>query len=247
MYFMSDSKSGTQKNNIWKTDNTRTVLGEEVCKCLPFIHDFLDVTQHHIYKELEKAYFWKNVSKIKISDSCQYISTTWSNPWHSSDSWWKHILALYNCAKIQSLDILRYCKFLQKVQTKSTNLHVQSLPPTSDAARFHSYRTFLQAMVTQWYGSTSMGLGKSKQPTGSKKGYITCSPDRLLIRIRCSCKQDCDSRRCTCRKHGLPCTPACGDCRVLCCSNRDTSIDYFDQWIDLHADLFRYYSDCRDN
>ena len=56
-------------------------------------------------------------------------------------------VALYNGAKIQSLDILRYCKFLQKVQTKSTALHVQSLPPTSDAARFHSYRTFLQTQL----------------------------------------------------------------------------------------------------
>ena len=56
-------------------------------------------------------------------------------------------VALYNGAKIQSLDILRYCKFLQKVQTKSTALHVQSLPPTSDAAIFHSYNTFLQTQL----------------------------------------------------------------------------------------------------
>ena len=59
MYFMSGSKSGTKKNKIWKIDNTRTVLGEEVCKCLPFIHDFLDVTQHHIYTVLEKCTFEK--------------------------------------------------------------------------------------------------------------------------------------------------------------------------------------------
>ena len=69
MYFMSDSKSGTKKNTIWKIDNTRTVLGEEVCKCLLLFMPFLDVTQHHIYTELEKVYFWKNVTKMKISDS----------------------------------------------------------------------------------------------------------------------------------------------------------------------------------
>ena len=140
-------------------------------------------------------------------------------------------LALYNGAKIQSLDILRYCKFLQKVQTKSTNLHVQSLPPTSDAARFHSYRTFLQTQLwlhndmdpLQW------GWEKENNRLVPRKATLPAAPDRLLICIRWSCKQDCDSRRCTCRKQGLPCTPACGDCRGLCCSNRDTSIDYFDQ------------------
>jgi len=57
MYFMSDSKSGTKKNTIWKIDNTRTVLGEEVCKCLLLFMPFLDVTQHYIYTELEKVYF----------------------------------------------------------------------------------------------------------------------------------------------------------------------------------------------
>jgi len=51
MYFMSDSKSATKKKTIWKLDNTRTVLGEEVCKCLPFIHAFSGCdTTSHIYR-----------------------------------------------------------------------------------------------------------------------------------------------------------------------------------------------------
>ena len=117
-------------------------------------------------------------------------------------------LALYNGAKIQSLDILRYCKFLQKVQTKSTNLHVQSLPPTSDAARFHSYRTFLQTQL--WLHNDMDPLQwcweKENNRLVPRKATLPAAPDRLL-----------------------KCTPACGDFRGLCCSNRDTSIDYFDQ------------------
>ena len=37
--------------------------------------------------------------------------------------------------------------------------------------------------------------------------------------IRCSCKTNCESRRCNCRKQGLDCSIACSESRGVSCSN----------------------------
>ena len=53
------------------------------------------------------------------------------------------------------------------------------------------------------------------------KSLALIAPDRLLNIIRCTgkYKSRCDTRRCTCRKHGLDCTVACSECKVVNCSN----------------------------
>ena len=48
------------------------------------------------------------------------------------------------------------------------------------------------------------------------------APDELLKMIRCNCRTDCNSMRCTCRKHNLKCSPACGNCKGSACMNSDT-------------------------
>ncbi len=41
------------------------------------------------------------------------------------------------------------------------------------------------------------------------------APDDLLKIIRCCCKTNCDSKQCTCRRHGLDCSLGCGECEEL--------------------------------
>jgi hypothetical protein len=43
------------------------------------------------------------------------------------------------------------------------------------------------------------------------------APEKLLNIIRCNCKQNCDTKRCVCRKRGLQCSVGCGECRGLNC------------------------------
>ena len=47
------------------------------------------------------------------------------------------------------------------------------------------------------------------------------APDDLLQVIRCNCQSDCSSLRCTCRKHNVKCSLACGNCRGSGCMNSD--------------------------
>lgn len=63
----------------------------------------------------------------------------------------------------------------------------------------------------------------------TEKTTLPAAPDRLLKMIRCSCKQNCETKRCTCRKHGLLCTTACGECHGLSCSNKDKTNDELNQ------------------
>ena len=53
------------------------------------------------------------------------------------------------------------------------------------------------------------------------------APDKLLNMIRCNCqvtsKNPCGGHtQCSCRKNGLKCVAACGDCRGMECQNCDT-------------------------
>ena len=45
------------------------------------------------------------------------------------------------------------------------------------------------------------------------------APPEILDVVRCSCKKDCSTKRCTCKKHGLPCTAICGECCGTSCTN----------------------------
>ena len=45
------------------------------------------------------------------------------------------------------------------------------------------------------------------------------APEKHLSSIRCICKTNCETRRCSCRKHGLECNISCGECRGQNCLN----------------------------
>ena len=53
--------------------------------------------------------------------------------------------------------------------------------------------------------------------------FQNIAPDDLLQVIRCNCKltsrNPCGSNLCSCRRNGLKCVPACGDCRGLSGNN----------------------------
>ena len=55
------------------------------------------------------------------------------------------------------------------------------------------------------------------------------APENLLKFVRCNCKltskNPCGRNTCSCRKSGLRCVAACGDCRGVNCSNADDIAD----------------------
>ena len=130
---------------------------------------------------------------------------------------------------VKSLDELRYIKFVKKVSGKGTAVLPQTLPPTSNAAKYHGWRVYFQVM--EWSGVK--GLIAEEWGWILKDGKLlpfttdkAPAPKNLLKIIRCKCKGKCNKGHCTCRKHGLLCSYACGTCKGLSCDNRE-EIDFF--------------------
>ena len=128
----------------------------------------------------------------------------------------------------QTLDELRYKRFTSKVISSCSSVQVQSLPPTSDAAAFHSLRVFYQTQL--WMGNTSLnpldyGWQIVNEVLLPVKMTLPPAPEKLLQIVRCGCKTGCDSKKCSCRRHGLDCSSACKDCRGISCSNSQTLYD----------------------
>lgn len=84
-----------------------------------------------------------------------------------------------------------------KANTGSTCVQVQCLPPTEAAARFHSFRVYLQ--VQTWIGNklnpVEWGWCLKGNKLISVKTDLAAAPARLLKVIRCTCKVNCESRR----------------------------------------------------
>jgi hypothetical protein len=102
----------------------------------------------------------------------------------------------------------------------------ERLPPTENAAYFHSLRVHLQ--VLQWSMLSTDVVDPSWGWKRTESGLYEPvameqepAPAELLKVIRCSCETDsrnqCGGNACTCRRNGLACVSACGKCRGTDC------------------------------
>ena len=133
------------------------------------------------------------------------------------------MVVIYNGRKEESLNALRYRRYFEKVATNKIRVEPKSLPPSSAAANFHSFRVFSQ--VSEWktldcdlqpemWGWKNLETGLFPTVTD-----LPPAPDELLKIIRCNCVTDCKSKNCSCQKHGMKCTVACGHCCGSACTN----------------------------
>ena len=125
--------------------------------------------------------------------------------------------------KDESHNSLCHKKCIEKLATSTSHIEPKNLPPTAAAAKFHSYRIFLQ--ICQWKDlacDLEPSLWGWAQTVGGLFPITTDlppAPEDLLKIIRCNCTTDCSSGRCSCQKHGMKCSLACGQCRGSACSN----------------------------
>ena len=112
--------------------------------------------------------------------------------------------------------------------TSFSFLQPENLPPTERAIYYHGLRVHLQ--VAQWMNLDLHCLNPTEWGWHLEDGYlqpiktdVAPAPQRLLKFIRCNCKtaskNTCGSDSCSCRKSGLKCVTACGDCRGELCEN----------------------------
>ena len=89
----------------------------------------------------------------------------------------------YDSATELSLNSLRYSILHKKVATATTPVTPETLPPTSNAAMFHSYRTYHQTQV--WRGESIDPLGWvfsiHRKDDASNYDRTTCTTKLLKI------------------------------------------------------------------
>lgn len=98
---------------------------------------------------------------------------------------------------------------------------LESLPPTSGAAKQHILRVYYQLQV--WIGNNSIkanNYGWQKTDNGLQPIHTLepLYPAEILTKISCTCAGNC-SNKCGCRKHGLKCSKLCVNCHGDTCEN----------------------------
>jgi hypothetical protein len=136
------------------------------------------------------------------------------------------MLALYAAGKgVASLDEQRYFMYHTTVakQGLNSNFQLASLPPTSAAAKQHSFRVFHQIQLWRGVRLHEMEWGWKIACNNNLFPVTTLepvAPESILKLIFCNCKGGC-KKPCRCRKAGLKCTAMCGQCRGVSCTNSD--------------------------
>lgn len=223
--FRSDITRRVKPPKTWDINRTKAILGDELCYYLPFLHALTgcDTTSRifGISKASAIKTFKNNVS-FRCNSSLFVHATDKTDIVKTGEA---VILALFGALPEEGLNSLRYRLFSSKTVSSTCSIQVQTLPPTSSAAALHCLRVYHQ--VQTWMGNSALDpLDYGWEMSGGLmmpvKSDIPPAPDSLLQVIRCKCKTGCDSKKCTCRKNGLECTIACGDCRGIACSNSPT-------------------------
>lgn len=130
------------------------------------------------------------------------------------------LLALYNAPKSEdNIDHFRYTQFI-KFTKLNKPVQLSTLPPTSVAAHQHIKRVYYQ--IQTWLGKDlepqEWGWMLENEILEPIRTLLPPAPAELLNVIFCNCKNGCGSR-CGCRKSGLQCSLACGQCNGQACLN----------------------------
>lgn len=217
VYFV---KPGTRQKNTTCYYSTKSLKNPALAKHILFCHAFTgcDTTSalFNIGKLKLPSLFLKNIS---LRDHAEKFYDPEADPDSIADAGEQVMISLYKGRNVNTLDNLRAIAFGQSISKSKFNL--ASMPPTTAAARQHSFRVYHQ--VQHWLGN-----GKLAESWGWKmesRGLIPVStlkeaaPPELLQFVACKCEKGCSSGRCSCRKSGLKCSEACYFCHGLSCEN----------------------------
>ena len=165
----------------------------------------------------------------------------------------KLLLMLYGGKADENLNSLRHSIYMRMCSTSASRPVPERLPPTQRAAYYHCLRVYLQ--VSQWrklavacMNATEWGWKIENNKFSPIPTDQQPAPEEILKTIRCSCesssKNQCGTNMCTCRKNGLPCVSACGDCHGDACSNAETVVvSNDDVTADNNSDTEDYFNE----
>lgn len=205
----------------------KETLGEEQSKYLLFVNAMGGCKTTSQIFNLSKAALLNKLDDDRFVNIAQIFCCRDSSQESIISAGKEVIVSMYNGKANEALNQLRYRKFIEKTQKGAANVSCKSLPPTEAAAKFHSLRVFYT--IQEWMGNklNPLNYGWTERNCILRPVVTNLppAPSDILSNIRCGCKGDCNSNRCSCFKAGLKCTLACKVCAGNSCSNHPPNDD----------------------
>ena len=221
---------------IWRA------LGKEKVQALPMFHAFTGADNIGKFSGIGKTQWFQEYMKadVDLPRSLMKLPLEGDLMQEVKAELTKFVCSRY-CPKgvrITSLPDLRWYLFCKQLAESN------KLPPTLGALEEHIKRVRLQSRV--WCQATIM----QQQPFDPLKfGYYKGTSDQMLPvttkvlpapqaifeLIRCQCKTNCSTQRCSCRRNNLPCTELCL-CNIECANDEDSNIENEDSDNDENDD-----------
>lgn len=218
---------------LYKITEMKKQLGEIRSKHLLFVHAMggCETTSH--MHNISKAALLNKLDDDRFANIAEIFCSQDSTRESILKSGMEAVVSLYNGKTNETLNKLRYRKFVEKTQRGLSTVTCKALPPTEAAARFHCLRVFYTIQMWLEHKLNPLNFGWILR-NGILRPVTTNMPPApvdVLSNIRCGCKGDCNSNRCTCFKAGFKCTPACKVCAGNSCCNHvpiseDSDLEY---------------------
>ena len=120
-------------------------------------------------------------------------------------------------------------KIREKVTLNKSSVQVQTLPPTTDAAKYHTFRVHYQVQVWMRGGDALNPMEREwclvNNRWEPRKMDLAPVPEFRSHVICCKCEGGSDTKRRTCRKHRPECTCTCAKCKGTWCINSPSCSD----------------------
>ena len=223
LYFSPEPKNG-ESAKAYNVGGVVQQLGSQVCKLLLFAHAVLRCDTTSRTYGIGKGVAVRKL--IESKDFCQEAAVFLhqsQSPAQIQESGERALCMLYGAPAGMNLNKYQHSVFAEKVALSTSFVEPQQLPVTSAAAKFHSYRVYYQ--VQQWTGN-SLTMDTEEWGWKLRDGMLypvmtdqPVAPVQLLTIVKCGCKGQCDSIKCSCRKNGLTCTVVCKVCKGMDCFN----------------------------
>lgn len=224
VFLKSEPKqNSTSKSNVFDIHKIKTVLGDRMCRLILPIHASLGCdTTSRIFGIGKGVAFKKALKDTGFGEALSVFNDERASSDDIILAGETLVVQLFGGKPQTDLNGLRYKIFCQKVARCNAFVESKSLPPTKGAMKYHSFRVYYQ--VQEWKGNedlnpTDWGWKKDGDCLLPNTTDLPHAPKDLLEVIRCNCRKDCNTLRCTCKKNGLECSTACGHCHGTNCMN----------------------------
>ena len=152
IFFAPEPKKIHSKTRIWDIKQVKVDLGSFICQHLLFLHALSGCDTTTVIPRLYGIGKGTILKKLKNNIILQQAALVFHNPMSThtqvQEAGEKALVAIYNGKNSDSLNMLRYKRYSEKVAASASQVDPKNLPPTSPAAKYHSFRVFLQ--VDQW-------------------------------------------------------------------------------------------------